>query len=160
MVWLWLTYLQLWKINIFSPWGHFLLLPVGPRGILWINKIDIRPRRKLKKREKFKILLESWKVTSKQSADNFMGRWDRMVPQKMDFKKKIFEKVLNSCNPPPGYRTAWYISLHRVSSGLHMLLRKKVVACCILGGKLQPLQFPTSITRQILPKRVQKLVIF
>ena len=76
--------------------------PVGPRGILCINKIDIRPPRNLKKCEKFKILLESCQVTSKLSADSFMSRWDRMVPQKMDFKKKMVEKVVNSCNPPPG----------------------------------------------------------
>ena len=75
-------------------------LPVGRRAIFCINKVDIRPPRNLKKCEKFKILLESCQVTSKLSADSFMGRWDRMVPQKMDFKKKIFEKVLISCGPP------------------------------------------------------------
>ena len=103
------------KNRLFFTMRSFLTMlhrpPVGLRGVLCINKNDIRRSRNLKKCEKFKILLESCQVTSKLSADSFMGRWDRMVPQKMDFKKKIFEKVLNSCNPPPGYRTAWYTEI-------------------------------------------------
>ena len=75
-------------------------LPVGRRAIFCINKVDIRLPRNKKKCENFKILLESCQVTSKLSADSFMSRQDRMVPQKIDFKKKIFEKVANSCNPP------------------------------------------------------------
>ena len=73
---------------------------VGQKCVFCINKVSITSSRNLKKCEKFKILLESCRVTSKLSADSFMGRWDRMVPQKMDFKKKIFEKVLISCGPP------------------------------------------------------------
>ena len=74
---------------------------VGQKCVFCINKVSITSSRNLKKCEKFKILLESCRVTSKLSADSFMGRWDRMVPQKMDFKKKIFEKVLISRRPPP-----------------------------------------------------------
>ena len=54
-----------------------------------------------KKCEKLKILLESCKVTSKLSADSFMDSWDRLVPQKSNFKKKLFENVVNTQRPPP-----------------------------------------------------------
>ena len=73
----------------------------GRKYVFCINKVSRTSSRNLKKCEKFKILLESCRVTSKLSADSFMGRWDRMVPQKMDFKKKIFEIVVKSGGPPP-----------------------------------------------------------
>ena len=78
--------------------------PVGSRVDFCINKICIWASRNLKKCGKLKIMLESCQVTSKLSADSFMSRWDRMVLQRVDFKKKMFEKVENPCSPSP---TLW-----------------------------------------------------
>ena len=47
-----------------------------------------------------KIFLESCKVTSKLSVDGFGACWDHLVAQELDFKKKIFENVLNTWIPP------------------------------------------------------------
>ena len=98
---------------------------VGQKCVFCINKVSITSSRNLKKCEKFKILLESCRVTSKLSADSFMGRWDRMVPQKMDFKKKIFEKVLISCGAPP-----WLVNcviLHQQNSRKSSKMSKNAI---------------------------------
>ena len=50
-------------------------------------------------------MLESCQETSKLSVDSFMGSYDRMVPQKSDFWKKIVEKVLNMCLTPPWFNS-------------------------------------------------------
>ena len=66
-----------------------------PRGHFCINKVYIFSERNRKSCENTKILLETCKVTSKLSADSFVGCWDLLVAQKWDFKKKIFEKSIN-----------------------------------------------------------------
>ena len=66
-----------------------------PRGHFCINKVYIFSERNRKNCENIKILLETCKVTSKLSADSFVGCWDLLVAQKWDFKKKIFEMEVN-----------------------------------------------------------------
>ena len=46
-------------------------------------------------------MLEFYQETSKLSTDSFMASQDRVVPQKSNFWKKIFEEVLNMCSDPP-----------------------------------------------------------
>ena len=92
------------KNPLFFTMRSFLTMlhkpPVGPRGILCINKVDIRPRRNRKKCERFKKLLESCQVTSKLSGDSFMTFGDHLVAQKDDFTKKKSQNVANPGKPP------------------------------------------------------------
>ena len=101
MVWLWLTYLQLWKIDIFSPWGHFSLWPVGPRSFFASTKLHIRGPRNWKNDQNSKIFLELERTKSKLSVDIFLASQDHLVALKSNLKKYFCRKVVNSCKPPP-----------------------------------------------------------
>ena len=86
-----------------KPFSAVLVRPCrASEGHFCINNVCILFSRNRKKCEKFKILLESCKVTSKLSADSFMDSWDLLVRQKSDFRKKFCENDVNPCRPPPG----------------------------------------------------------
>ena len=106
MVTLWSKYLQLQKIAIFSLSSHILLCWKGPaeteKSVFASTMFAYFSAGIEKKFEKLKIFLESCKVTSKLSVDSFVDSWDRLVRQKSNFKKKIFENVANTQTPPPG----------------------------------------------------------
>ena len=90
--------------------GDAIFTPLGrvKRPKICINKVCIGGCKNRKSYEKFKKMLESCQETSKLSVDSFMASWDRVVLQKSDFWKKIFEKVANTLQTPPGYLIAWY----------------------------------------------------
>ena len=71
------------------------------RAIFCINKVCGFGCKNRKSYQKFKIMLESCQETSKLSVDSFMASWDRVVPQKSDFWKKILKNVANNCLTPP-----------------------------------------------------------
>ena len=52
------------------------------------------------KYQKIKKILKFCQKVSKVSGDSFMALYDPIVPEKSNFWKKIFEKVLNTGRPP------------------------------------------------------------
>ena len=73
----------------------YFTLRVHPQTVFCINKVSIHGHKNRKNCQKFKILLETWRITSKLSADSFVWCWDLLVAQKWDFKKEIFEMEVN-----------------------------------------------------------------
>ena len=89
-----------------TPWfsktcilAYYNLL-VRPKSVFCINNVSMHKHKNRKKCRKFKILLETWRITSKLSADSFVASRDHLAAQKSDFKKKILKKRRNTWTPP------------------------------------------------------------
>ena len=82
-------------MQFFTPWAVWI------RPKICINKVCSRGCKNRKSHQKFKIMLESCQETSKLSVDSFMDPYDLIVPQELDFPKKIVEKLWNTCLTPP-----------------------------------------------------------